>query len=104
MDILIEKIKKFNSDRDWDQFHSVENLIKSISIETSELLECVQWDNDYDINKVREELADVLIYSFQLAIKLDLDIKEIMHEKMELNNEKYPVSKSKGKSSKYNEL
>lgn len=101
---LIEKIDKFNKDRDWDQFHHVDNLIKSIAIETSELLECVQWDNNYDEDKVKEELADVLIYSFQLAMKLGLDIKEIMNEKIELNAIKYPVSKAKGKSDKYNEL
>lgn len=98
-------IEKFNKERDWDQFHSPSNLAKSICIEASELLECFQWNNDeYNIDNVREELADVLNYCIQLAIVLDLDIKEIILEKLKKTEQKYPVEKCKGKSTKYNKL
>ena len=102
---LIEKIDKFNKDRDWDKFHSPSNLAKSISIEANELLECFQWDdNNYEINKVKEELADVLNYCLQMCSKLNLDPKEIVLEKMELNGKKYPIDKAKGVSTKYDKL
>lgn len=104
MDKIIEIIKKFNDDRDWGQFHSLDNLAKSISIEAAELLECFQWDNDYDLNDVEDELADVLNYCFQLAIELDLDIEKIMLNKIEKNAEKYPIKKAKGVSTKYDKL
>ena len=98
-------IEKFNKERDWDQFHSPSNLAKSICIEASELLECFQWNNDeYNIDNVREELADVLNYCIQLATVLDLDIKEIILEKLKKTEQKYPVEKCKGKSTKYNKL
>lgn len=98
-------IEKFNKERDWDQFHSPSNLAKSICIEASELLECFQWNNDeYNIDNVKEELADVLNYCIQLATVLDLDIKEIILEKIKKTEQKYPVEKCKGKSTKYNKL
>lgn len=98
-------IEKFNKERDWDQFHSPSNLAKSICIEASELLECFQWNNDeYNIDNVKEELADVLNYCIQLATVLDLDIKEIILEKLKKTEQKYPVEKCKGKSTKYNKL
>lgn len=98
-------IEKFNKERDWDQFHSPSNLAKSICIEASELLECFQWNNDeYNIDNVREELADVLNYCIQLATVLDLDIKGIILEKLKKTEQKYPVEKCKGKSTKYNKL
>lgn len=101
----IERIRKFTSDRDWDQFHSPANLAKSISIEANELLECFQWSDDgYNIAEVREELADVLVYCQNLLDKLGLDIDEIINLKMDINEKKYPVSKSKGKSNKYNKF
>lgn len=100
--MIEERIRKFNSDRNWEQFHTPENLSKSIILEAAELLENFQWDNNYDIKKVTEELADVLIYCYQLAITLDLEVKEIMKEKMDLNEMKYPIDKSKGSSKKYN--
>ena len=101
----IERIRKFTTDRDWDQFHSPANLAKSISIEANELLECFQWDEDnYDINEVKEELADVLVYCRNMLDKLGLDEDEIVNAKMEQNERKYPVNKSKGKSDKYNKL
>lgn len=101
---LREKIQKFNDDRDWNKFHSPENLAKSICIEAGELLECFQWNNDYDINDVKEELADVLNYCILMANKLDLDIKEIVLEKMKKTEKKYPIAKSKGVSTKYTKL
>ena len=101
----IERIKKFTIDRDWDQFHSPANLAKSISIEANELLECFQWnDYNYDIDDVKEELADVIIYCRDLLEKLSLDEDQIVNEKMDKNEAKYPVNKSKGKATKYNKL
>lgn len=101
----IERIRKFSEDRDWDQFHSPANLAKSISIEANELLECFQWDeNNYDLNEVKEELADVLVYCRNMLDKLNLDEDEIVNAKMELNENKYPVSKAKGRANKYNKL
>ena len=101
----INRIRKFTTDRDWDQFHSPENLAKSIVIEAAELLECFQWsDNDYDLQHVKEELADVLVYTQDLLDKLGLDADEIVNMKMEQNERKYPVEKVKGNASKYDQL
>ena len=101
----IERIRKFTEDRDWDQFHSPSNLAKSISIETNELLECFQWsDTDYNIDEVKEELADVLVYCRNMLDKLGLDEDEIVNAKMSKNEAKYPVEKAKGSSKKYNQL
>ena len=101
----IERIRRFTKERDWDQFHSPANLAKSISIEANELLECFQWsDTDYDIQHVKEELADVLVYCRNMLDKLELDEDEIVNMKMDQNEAKYPVSKSKGKSDKYSDL
>ena len=102
---LMVRIDKFNKDRDWDQFHSPSNLAKSISIEAGELLECFQWNNDeYDIDEVKEELADVLNYCLQMCQKLDLDPIDIMNDKMDKTEKKYPVDKAKGVATKYNKL
>ena len=101
----IERIRNFTIDRDWDQFHSPANLAKSISIEANELLECFQWDEEhYDINEVKEELADVLVYCRNMLDKLGLDEDEIVNSKMEQNEKRYPVDKAKGKADKYNKL
>lgn len=101
----IERIRNFTIDRDWDQFHSPSNLAKSISIEAAELLECFQWsDTDYDLEHVKEELADVIVYCQDLADKLGLDIDDIVNSKMEKNEKKYPIEKSKGSSKKYSDL
>lgn len=101
----IKRIRNFTIDRDWDQFHSPANLAKSISIEANELLECFQWsDTNYDIEEVKEELADVLVYCRNLLDKLGVDEDEIVNAKMDKNEAKYPVSKSKGKADKYNKL
>ncbi|MDD6227126.1 MAG: nucleotide pyrophosphohydrolase [Bacilli bacterium] len=103
-DELNQRIKKFNDDRDWNQFHTPTNLAKSISIEANELLECYQWNDDADLNDVKEELADVMNYCIQMAQVLGLDIVDIINEKMDKTEKKYPIDKSKGKSTKYNKL
>lgn len=105
MNEILERLRKFNKDRDWDQYHQPANLAKSIVIESAELLECFQWDNDnFDRQHVAEEIADVLCYAFQLADSLDMDIKAIMNEKIDKNAKKYPIEKAKGSAKKYNEL
>lgn len=99
------RINKFVEDRDWKQFHTPCNLAKSISIEANELLECFQWsDSKYNINDVKEELADVINYCIQMASILNLDIHDIVVEKLEKTEKKYPIDKAKGKSTKYNKL
>lgn len=101
----IDRIRKFSEDRDWDQFHSPANLAKSIVIEAAELLECFQWsDEEYDLQHIKEELADVMVYSQNLLDKLGLDADEIVNMKMSQNEAKYPVEKAKGKADKYNKL
>lgn len=104
MEDLMKEIKEFNEERDWDQFHSPENLAKSISIEAGELLECFQWNNNYDKDEVCEELADVFTYCIQMAMKLGVDPKEIILKKLDKTRKKYPVEKAKGVSTKYNKL
>ena len=104
MEELEKEIKQFNEERDWDQFHSEENLAKSIAIEAGELLECFQWNDNYDKQEVCEELADVFIYCIQLAMKLDVKPENIILQKLEKNKKKYPVEKAKGVSTKYNKL
>ena len=104
MEELHEEIIKFQKERDWKRFHTPENLAKSISIEAAELLEHFQWGKEYNIDEVAEELADVLIYCIYMADALDLDIKEIILNKMEKNAIKYPVDKSKGNATKYTEF
>ncbi len=101
----IERIRKLTEDRDWDQFHSPANLAKSISIEANELLECFQWnDDDYDLEHVKEELADVIVYCQDMLDKLGLDADEIVNAKMTKNEAKYPVEKAKGRADKYTQL
>ena len=105
LEILKQRIDKFNKDRDWDQFHTPSNLAKSISIESNELLECFQWsDTNYDIESVKEELADVMNYCIQMSMVLGVDIIDIMNSKMNKTEMKYPVDKAKGVSTKYNKL
>ncbi len=108
MDSLVELkevIAKFNKERDWDKFHTPVNIAKSISIEASELLECFQWsDTEYNLDEIKEELADVINYCIQMATILDLDIKQIVLDKMKKTAIKYPVEKAKGVSIKYTKL
>ena len=103
---LIEEIISFRDERDWKQFHNTKDLAIALSIEASELNEILLWKNNESIdkNKLSEELADVFIYAFLIAEKHDLDIKEIILEKLALNAKKYPIKKSHGKADKYNEL
>ncbi len=105
LDILKQRIDKFNKDRDWDQFHTPSNLAKSISIEAAELLECFQWSNEeYNKEEVLEELADVMNYCIQMSLVLDVDIVDVINKKMNKTELKYPVDKAKGVSTKYDKL
>ena len=88
----LTRIRKFTEDRHWEKFHSPANLAKSISIEASELLECYQWnDNNYDLQHIKEELADVIIYCQDLLDWFNLDVDEIVQMKMVMNEKKYPI-------------
>jgi len=101
----IDRIRRFTEDRSWDQFHSPANLAKSISIEANELLECFQWsDDDYDLEHVKEELADVIVYCQDMLDKLGLDADEIVNAKMDQNERKYPVEQAKGRAEKWDRL
>lgn len=104
MEEILDRIRKFREDRDWNKFHTPENLAKSISIEAGELLEHFQWDNNYHKQELSEEVADVMIYCIHMADAMGVDIKEIILDKMNKNEKKYPVEKSKGNSKKYTEL
>ena len=108
IDILMQRIDKFNKDRDWDQFHSPVNLAKSISIEANELLECYQWNDNANLDDVKEELADVMNYCLQMSMVLGLDPIDIMNKKMnkkmDKTEKKYPIEKAKGVSTKYNKF
>lgn len=101
----LSRIRTFVSDREWEQFHTSSNLAKSISIEAGELLECFQWDDqDFDVDHVKEELADIIVYCQNMLDELGLDVDEIVNQKMDQNETKYPVEKAKGNSVKYNRL
>lgn len=92
------------AERDWDQFHSPANLAKSVAIEAGELLECFQWSDGGDPERVQEELADVLTYCRLLAAKLGVDADEIVLRKLEQTRAKYPIDRSRGRSAKYDQL
>ncbi|XMA24683.1 nucleotide pyrophosphohydrolase [Bacillus bombysepticus] len=105
----IKKILKFRDDRDWKQFHNPKDVAISLSLEASELLENFQWKSSEDaieqnLENIKDELADVLIYSILLADQMNLDIEEVIQNKLEKNQRKYPVEKSFGSNKKYNEL
>ena len=100
----IEEIRQFNAERDWEQFHTPENLAKSISIEAGELLECFQWDANYDPEHVKEEMADVYSYLLMMADELNVELEEITLAKIEKNKIKYPVERARGNSAKYDKL
>ena len=104
LDRAQEEIRAFVKAREWSQFHSSENLAKSISIEAAELLECFQWSGEAEESRVRDELADVLTYCLMLADKNGWDPVEVILEKLEKTKAKYPVESSKGSSRKYDEL
>ncbi len=102
---LDKRLRRFNTEREWDQFHTPENIAKSISIEAGELLECFQWSCDtYDREAVLEELGDVVNYCLQMAQVLDVDIIDVVNAKMDRNEKKYPVEKARGRSTKYDRL
>lgn len=105
----MDKVNDFRDARDWRQYHNEKDLALSISLEAAELLELFQWKSaeevrETNVERIKEELADVLIYSYMMADNLDLDIDEIIDAKLKKNDEKYPVNKSKGKNDKYTEL
>ena len=106
---LMNRINQFRDERDWRKFHNEKDLAISISLEASELLELFQWKKSEEVvekslQEIREELADVFIYSFMMADNLNLDVEEIIKSKLDLNEQKYPVEKSRGSNKKYNEL
>lgn len=103
-DEVLQQLRRFVSERDWKQFHTSENLAKSISIEAAELLELFQWSSNADQSDIKDELADVLTYCILLADQYGLDPYELVIQKLEKTKEKYPVEKSKGKSDKYDRL
>ena len=103
-DSVMNELRAFVASRDWDQFHTPQNLAKSISVEAAELLELFQWDNTVDPERVQDELADVLTYCFLLAQKQGLDPEDIIRQKLVVTNRKYPVDKAKGSSTKYGQL
>jgi len=108
-DFLISELEKFRDARDWKQFHTTKDLALAISIEAAELNELFLWktveeSEKVSLEKLREEIADILAYTLMLAGKHGFDVREMVLEKIRKNNEKYPVDKSKGSARKYNEL
>ena len=103
---ITQELKKFRDERDWEQFHNPKDLALALNIEAGELLENYLWkeSSEANIDKVKEELADVFAYAFLLAENYNFDVKEIVLEKIKLNSKKYPIDKSKGTAKKYNEL
>ena len=109
---LREQLRRFSEERDWDQFHVPKNLAIALSVEASELLEHFQWLSEDEskrlsedqLEKIREELADVLLYLVRLADKLDIDLVTAANRKIKVNAEKYPANKSRGSSKKYTDL
>lgn len=103
---IIQALLKFRNERDWEQFHNPKDLALAISIESAELLELFLWKdaNEANIDKVKEELADIFSFAFLLAEKYGFDVKEIVLDKIKTNGEKYPINKAKGTSKKYDEL
>lgn len=105
MENIKKRIKDFSNSRNWNQFHSGSNLAKSISIEANELLELFQWSDETDkIDEIKDEVADIFIYTIMLSEKYEIDIIESVNNKIDKNEKKYPVSKSYGSSKKYKEL
>jgi dCTP diphosphatase len=100
----MQAIKAATDEREWEQFHSEENLAKSVAIEAGELLQCFQWGAEFDPARVQDELADVLTYCLLLADKLGVDPEQIVLDKLAITREKYPVDKARGRSTKYDAL
>jgi len=105
MDEVVKRLLKFRDDRNWKQFHTPNNLAKSIAIESSELLINYQFDDAYfDLENVKDELADIMAYCLMLNDHYGFDLKKIMNDKIDKNEKKYPISKAFGKANKYNKL
>ena len=110
---ISERLKKFSKDRNWEQYHSPKNLAMALSVEVAELVEIFQWSNDGGTKEIKdpetrkqieEEIADIFNYLVKFVDLMDIDLEKISLEKIQKNDEKYPVEKSKGKSEKYNKL
>lgn len=103
---IIGELLTFRNERDWEQFHNPKDLALALNVEAGELLEVFLWKKpeEANIEKVKEELADVFAFAFLMAEKYDLDVKTIVLDKIKKNAEKYPVNKAKGSAKKYNEL
>lgn len=106
IDEIIHELIEFRNERDWEQFHNPKDLAIALNIESAELLELFLWKSHEkaDIAKIKEELADVFAYAFLLAQKYNLNVREILNDKIKLNAQKYPIDKAKGTSKKYNQL
>lgn len=103
-DAVNRTLRSFVAERDWSQFHTPQNLAKSISIEAAELLEHYQWGDDADLDQVRDELADVLTYAYLLADRLGVEPEQIVLDKLERTKQKYPAEQARGRSTKYDRL
>ena len=110
---ISERLKKFSKDRNWEQYHSPKNLAMALSVEVAELVEIFQWSNDGGTKEIKdpdtrkqieEEIADIFNYLVKFVDLMEIDLEKISLEKIQKNDEKYPVEKSKGKSEKYNKL
>lgn len=106
IELLINKLIQFNEARDWDQFHNPKDLAIAINIEAGELLELFLWKkpDEANIEKVKEEIADIFAFTLLIAHKYDFDVRQIVLDKIAANNKKYPVNKAKGTAKKYDEL
>lgn len=110
--VITEKIKKFSGERDWMQFHDPKNMAVSITLEASELLEHFQWKTTEEVEKyakqncaeIKDEIADIALYLFELADNLGISLIDAMDQKLKKNEMKYPIEKAKGKHTKYNKL
>ena len=98
MNDIIHILRQFNEERNWEPYHTPENLAKSITIEAGELLECFQWDNQYDLEALNDEIADVMLYCLMLSDKIGIDMKQEMLRKIEKNRETYPVEPCKAEN------
>lgn len=103
---ITDRIKKFTEERDWAQFHNAKDLALAISIEASELNECFLWKSadEGNVDKIKDELADILIYALLFADKYNFDLNKIISQKLDKNEKKYPVDKAKGNAKKYTDL
>lgn len=101
MNDILQRLLKFRDARDWEQFHTPENLAKSLAIETGELLECFQWSNNCNLEDVKSEVADVYTYLLLFAHSLDIDLEKVASKKITISEKKYPIEKAKGNATKY---